>query len=131
MYLWNGRVHASDTLRSIEPNFGHGGMKRLVEEAAARHADAIHYSASAWIRLGGSKDREAKDLEFRPSVLESLSRVWLRREETDRAEQRLREITSWDDPIVEKTGFVEVACQNYEVLVEDKRAGKTGGSGPS
>ena len=26
---------------------------------------------------------------------------------------------------------MEATCQNYEVLVEDKRAGKTGGAGPS
>ena len=76
-------MHASDTRRAIEPNFGQGGMKRLVEEAAACYADAIHYSALARIWLGGTKDREVKDLEFWPSVLESLSGVWLRREETD------------------------------------------------
>ena len=112
VYLWNGRVHASDTRRAIEPNFGQGGMKRLVEEAATRHADAVHYSASAGIRVGGSEDRKMKDLEFWPSVLESLSGVRLRREETGRAEQRVWEITGWDDSVKEKTGFVEAACQN-------------------
>ena len=48
----------------------------------------------------------------------------LGKEEVDRTERRVREVTGWGDPIEEKTGFVEVACQNYEVLVEDKRAGK-------
>ena len=40
-------------------------------------------------------------------------------------------VTGWSDPVEEQTGFVEAACQNYEVLVEDKRVGKSGGAGPS
>ena len=63
--------------------------------------------------------------------MEGLSRVRLKKEEADRAEQRVQEVTGWEDPIEEKTGFIEAASQNYEVLVEDKRAGKAGGSGPS
>ena len=64
-------------------------------------------------------------------MLEGLVGVRLRKEEADRAERRVREVTGWSDPIEEKTGFVEYACQNYEVLVEEKHVGKTGGSGPS
>ena len=32
MYLWNGRVHASDTRRMLEVNTRRGGIKRLMEE---------------------------------------------------------------------------------------------------
>ena len=35
VYLWEGRVHASDTRRALNRNDGRGGMKRLMEEAAA------------------------------------------------------------------------------------------------
>ena len=63
-------------------------------------------------------------------MLEGLSGVRLKKEEADRAEQRVQEVTGWDDPVEEKTGFVEAVCQNYEVLVEDKRAGKAGGVDP-
>ena len=75
VYLWNGKVHDSDTRRAVEPNFGHEGMRRLVEEAAACSVDVVHYSASAGIRLGGSEERKMKEPEFWPSVLESLSGV--------------------------------------------------------
>ena len=44
---------------------------------------------------------------------------------------RIREVTRWDDLVEEKTSFVEALCQNYEVLVEDKRAEKAGGAGLS
>ena len=43
-------------------------------------------------------------------MLEGLSGVQLKREETDRVEQGVREITGWDNPVEERTGFVEVAC---------------------
>ena len=64
-------------------------------------------------------------------MLEGLAGARLRKEEADRAERRVREVTGWSDPVEEKTGFVEAACQNYEALVEDKRVGKTGVAGPS
>jgi hypothetical protein len=35
------------------------------------------------------------------------------------------------DPVEEKIGFIEAVCQNYEVLPEEKRAGRGGGAGPS
>ena len=62
-------------------------------------------------------------------VLAGLSNVQLRREEADHPEQQVWEVTRWDDSVEEKTGSVEAVCQNYEVLVEDKRVGKAGGTG--
>ena len=40
-------------------------------------------------------------------------------------------MTGWNDPVEERTSLVEGACQNYEVLVEDKQARKAGETGPS
>ena len=39
VYLWNGWVHASETRRAVELNIECGGMKRLMEEAAAHYGD--------------------------------------------------------------------------------------------
>ena len=64
-------------------------------------------------------------------MLEGLAGTRLMKEEADRAGKWVWEVTKWSDPVEEKTGFVEAACQNYEALVEDKRVGKTGGAGPS
>jgi hypothetical protein len=131
MYLSNGRVHDCETRKMHELNVGKGGMKRLMEEAAARHAETVHYSASsAGIRVGGEEGRKAKDSGFWPSLLEGLAGVRLKKEESDRAEKRIQEVAGWDDPVEEKTGFVEAACQNYEVQVEEKRVGKAEGLVP-
>ena len=54
VYLWNGRVHTSETRRALELNIGRGGMKRLMEEAATRHAETIHYS----LDIGKNPGRE-------------------------------------------------------------------------
>ena len=72
-----------------------------------------------------------KDPPFWPLELEGLFGMRLKREEVDCAKQRIQEVTGWDDLVEEKTGFLKAACQNYEVLVEDKRAGKAGGAIPS
>jgi hypothetical protein len=64
VYLTNGRVHDYKTRKMLEFNVGRGGMKRLMEEAAAHHAETVHYSASAGIRVGGEESRKAKDSGF-------------------------------------------------------------------
>jgi hypothetical protein len=71
----------------LELNVGKGGMKRLMEEAAACHAETVHYSASAGIWVGGEESQKAKDSRFWPSVLEGLAGVRLRKEEADRVEK--------------------------------------------
>ena len=72
VYLWEGRVYASDTRRALNHNDGRGGMKRLMEEAAAQHAETVHYSTSAGIRVGDSKARKASEDGFWPTMLEGL-----------------------------------------------------------
>ena len=61
-------------------------------------------------------------------MLEGLAAMRLKKVEADRVERRVREVTGWSNPIEEKISFVEAACQNYEVLVEDKHAGKARGA---
>jgi hypothetical protein len=132
MSAGSGKGPSEDSaLKMLELNVGKGGMKRLMEEAAARHVETVHYSASAGIRVGGEETRKSNDSGFWPSVLDNLAGVRLRKEEADRAEKRVQELTGWNDPVEEKTGFVEAACQNYEVLLEEKRAGRSGGADPS
>jgi hypothetical protein len=106
----------------LELNVGQGGMKRLMEEAAAHHAETVHSLASAGIQVGGEETQKMMDSVFWPMVLGGLARVRLKKEEADRAERWVKEVTGWSNPVEEKTGFVEAACQNYEVLIDDKRA---------
>ena len=69
---------------------------------------------------------------FWPVILETLSGRKLQKEEAEHADKRVREVTGWSDPVEESTGFVEAACKNYEALIDERRAGKTGtGAGPS
>ena len=132
VYLWNNRVYSTETRRPLGLNQGQGGMRRLMEEAEARHVEAIHCSVSAGIRVGKEVRRqEEKEIDFWPSILGSLSRGKFKREEADEAERRVQEATGWKDPVEEKTGIVEAACQNYEVMVEEKKLGNGDGAGPS
>ena len=131
VYLSNGRVHASDTRRSLDTNFGRGGMKRLMEEAAARHVEVIHYSASADICVGEKATKPDSKSGFWTAILETLSGGRLQKEEVEHANERVREVTGWSYPVEESTGFVEAACKNYEALIDKRRAGKNGGAGPS
>ena len=36
-------------------NFGRGGLKKIMDEADASHVEAIHYAASAGIRIAKEK----------------------------------------------------------------------------
>mgnify|MGYP000235156717 CR=1 FL=1 len=106
-------------------------MKRLTEEATPRHVEVIQYSASIGIRVRGENAKSGKDVGFWPMVLDGFYEKKLMKEEADRAERRVREVTGWSDPIEERTSFVEATCQNYEVLVDNKRVGKARGAAPS
>ena len=113
VYLGNGRVHASGMGRMLELNIGRGGIKRLMKEVAARHVEAIHYSASTSIFVAsGTRDLLRKEAEER------------------RSRPRRKSSMRWHQ-IEENTVFIEAAYEIYEVLVDDKRAGKAGGAGPS
>ena len=73
VYLSNGRVHASDTRTLLDMNFGRGGMKRLMAEAAARHVEPVHYSASAGIHVGEKATKPNSKYRFWPVILEAHS----------------------------------------------------------
>jgi hypothetical protein len=64
VYLSNGRVHDCETWKMLELSVGKDGMKRLMEKAAARHAETVHYSASTGIRVGGEESWKEKDSGF-------------------------------------------------------------------
>ena len=51
-----------------------------------------------------------KGIGFLLVVLEGFSGKKLVKEEGDRAERWVQEVTSWSDLVEEKTGFVESAC---------------------
>ena len=107
-------------------------MKRIMEEAATHHVEAIHYSILAGICVSGEKATgSGAESGFWPLLLEGFHGKKLKKEEVNRAERRVREVTGWSDPVEDKIGFVEAAWQNCKVLVKDKWAGKAGGVGPS
>ena len=81
VYLWEGRVHTNETRRALNLNVGRGGMKRLMEEAAARHAETVHYSASVGIRVGGGEAQKTNKAGFWPMMLEGLAGARLKKEE--------------------------------------------------
>ena len=103
VYLWNGRVHASETRRALDLNVRRGGMKRLMEEAAARHVETIHYSVTAGIWVRNNEVRKTNEAGFWSLMLDGLAGVRLRKEEANHAERRVQEVTGWSDPIEEKT----------------------------
>ena len=97
----------------------------------AQHVETINYSASAGICVGeGKAIGSSADSGFWLVVLETFPGKNLKREEEDRAERRIHEVIGWIDPIEEKIGFLDAACQNYDILIDDMRAGKFGGACP-
>ena len=92
-------------------------MKRIMEEATTRHVEALHYSASARIRVGGERGTgSGVEAGFWLFVLEGFSGKKLKNEKADRTEKQVQEVTGWNDSVEEKTNLLEAACQNYEVL---------------
>ena len=53
VYLWFGRVHASDTQRMLEVNTGRGDMKRLIGEVTARHVGRLWRPTGQSVKRSG------------------------------------------------------------------------------
>ena len=50
---WKATLYIlTETHKPSQVNFGRGGLKKIMDEADASHAEAIHYAASASIRVG-------------------------------------------------------------------------------
>ena len=64
-------------------------------------------------------------------MLEGFSGKKLMKEEADCVERWVREVTGWSDPVEEKIVFMDVVCENYDVLMDEKRPEKVGEAGPS
>ena len=79
----------------------------MMEEAVARHVQAIHYSASAGIRVGEKVTKPDSKSGFWPVILKTLFGGRLQKEEAEHADERVRDVTGWSDPVEESTGFVE------------------------
>ena len=64
--VMNGNMtHSSETRKPLRANFGRGGLKKIVEEEDARHVEAMHYAASAEIRVGRENLKTIKPGEKR------------------------------------------------------------------
>ena len=71
VYIDDNMICSSETRRPLRVNFGIGGMKKAMEDADATHVDAMHYAASAGIRVGKDKTEAARaGAKFWTSVLE-------------------------------------------------------------
>ena len=122
VYLDGNMIHSSETRKPLRPNFGRGGLKRIVEEEEARHVEAMHYAASAGIRVGRENLKTTKlGVGFWPTVFECEKKGKIDLEDLKLADRNVRRVTGWSDPIDNNTSFAEVVCDNYEALVEEKR----------
>ena len=132
IYLSNNRIHSSVTQRPLNTNFGRGGMKKLMEEMEENKVNSVYYSSSAGIRAGHeTRAQESQVGEFWPIILNQVGKGKLCMDEALKAERRVQEMTGWEDPVEEKSSFVEAMCQTYDVLVEEKRKRPDDQSGPS
>ena len=66
VYMDGNLICSNETRRPLRVNFGRGGMKKAMEDA-----DAMHYAASAGIRVDKDKNEAARTgTKFWYSVLE-------------------------------------------------------------
>ena len=122
VYIDDNMICSSETRRPLRVNFGRGGMKKAMEDADATHVDAMHYAASAGIRVGKDKTEAARaGAKFWTSVLEYEKKGKVTSNEVELADRSVQSITGWSDPVDDNTILAEVMCDNHEVFVEEKR----------
>ena len=80
-------------------NFEREGMKKAMEDADATHVDAMHYAASARIRVVKDKNEAARTgTKFWSSILEYEKKGKVTLNEVELADRSVQSITGWSDP---------------------------------
>ena len=89
-------------------------MKKGMEDVDATHVDAMHYAASAGIRVGKDKNEVATARKkFWSSVLEYEKKGKVTSIEVELADRSVQNITGWSDPVTHKyKSWVEDPCGN-------------------
>ena len=94
-------------------------MKKLMEESEENKVNIVYYSSSG-IQAGYKmRAQESQVGEFWPIILNQVGKGKFCMNETLKEEQRVKAMTGWEDPVEDKSSFVEVMCQNYDILVEE------------
>ena len=122
VYLDGYKICSNESRKPLRVNFGSGGMKKIVEEEDAKHVVAMHYAATAGIRV---RRENLKLIETRggfwPTVFEFEKKGKFGSKDLQLAGGNVKRVTGWSDPVDNNTSFAEVICDNYEVLVEERR----------
>ena len=120
VYWKNGNIYLTETRSPLAKNFGNGGVKAKFEEAEAKKASAMYYSATAGVRLEDSPSQST----FWQRVVSSAQKQKLKMDDLHAAGDSVRDITGWDAPVDIITAYTQAAegqvC-DYEVVVEEKR----------
>jgi hypothetical protein len=71
VYLDGFMICSNETRKPLKVNFGRGGMKKIIEEEDAQHVDAMHYAATAGIRVARENLKPIESrVGFWPTVFE-------------------------------------------------------------
>ena len=118
VYWKNGKIYLTETRSPLTKNFGDGGVKVKFEEAEAKKASAMYYSATAGLRLDDKPCRSS----FWEKVVSSAQKQKLKMEDLRVAGDSVRKNTGWDVPVDAMTVYAQMAeHQEHEVIVEEKR----------
>ena len=121
VYWKNGKIYLTETRSPLTKNFGDGGVKVKFEEAEAKKASAMYYSATAGLRLDDKPCRSS----FWEKVVSSAQKQKLKMEDLRVAGDSVRKNTGWDVPVDAMTVYAQMAeHQEHEVIVEKKGKGQ-------
>ena len=118
VYWENGKIYLTETRSPLTKNFGDGGVKVKFEEAEAKKASAMYYSATAGLRPDDKPCRSS----FWEKVVSSAQKQKLKMEDLRVVGDSVRKNTGWDVPVDAMTVYAQMAeHQEHEVIVEEKK----------
>ena len=100
----------------------------MMEEMEENKVNSVYYSSSVGHE---TRAHESQVGEFWTIIFNQVGKGKLCMNEALKAERSVQEMTGWEDPVEEKSSFVEAMCQTYDVLVEEKRKRPNDQSCPS
>ena len=117
-YQKNSKIYLTETRSPLTKNFGDGDVRVKFEEAEAKKASAMYYSATTGLHLDDTPCRSS----FWEKVVSSALKEKLKMEDLRVAGDSVRKNTRWDVPVDAMTIYAQmVEHHEHEVIVEEKR----------
>ena len=132
VFFKDGKIHLTETGLPLAPNFGKGGMRKVVDDMGVSHAISAVEAAAYGLKVDPIEGVYDEIGDLWPNAMELAAKGKLPKDTLHEAGDCIRMETGWDDPVDALSVHAYITrCKAHEAMVEEKRRRENEDEGPS